>query len=94
MNPTNRWSLTLVKNKPTPKKNTLVIAACVAVYFGAYFVLVHPILAGPPERHVRIESYINPVTRCEALDDKRFVVFFWPAHRVDVLIRPGFWSPT
>jgi len=85
---------TLMKMKPSTKKKALVTVVCVAVYFGAYFALIHPILAGPPGGLRRITSYINPVTRSQAPQNTKLRYFFWPAHRVDVLIRPGFWSPT
>jgi hypothetical protein len=71
-----------------------IAVACVAGYVGVYFLLVHPILAGPPGHYVRIESYINPFTRCEANNAAPFQCFFWPAHKVDVLARHGFWFPT
>jgi hypothetical protein len=72
----------------------IAVACCVAGYAGAYCVLVHPILAGPPGHYVRMESYINPFTRCEANNATPFQCFFWPAHKVDVLARHGFWFPT
>jgi len=80
--------------KKNTKKKAIIATACVAVYFGAYFLLVHPILGGPPEHHVRFESYINPFTRCEAHNAAPFQRIFWPAHQVDVLVRHGFWFPT
>jgi hypothetical protein len=83
-----------MKMKPRTKKKALIAAACVAGYFGAYFLLVHPILAGPPEHQVRFESYTNPFTLAEAHNTSPFRHFFWPAHRVDVLVRHGFWFPT
>jgi hypothetical protein len=80
--------------KQTTKKKALIVAACVAGYFGAYALLVHPILAGPPEHHVRFETYINPITRCQASQHTSLRYVFWPAHRVDVFVRHGFWFPT
>jgi hypothetical protein len=80
--------------KQTTKKKALIAAACVAGYFGAYFLLVHPILAGPPTHLVRLESYINPVTRSQAPQHTTLRYVFWPAHRVDVFVRHGFWFPT
>ena len=82
-----------MKNK-TIIKRALIVAACVAVYFGAYFSLVHPVLAGPPGAHVRFETYINPLTRSEAPQNTKLRYFFWAAHRVDILVRLGFWSPS
>ncbi|MDR3459448.1 MAG: hypothetical protein P4N60_18630 [Verrucomicrobiae bacterium] len=82
-----------MKMKTSAKKKALIAAACVAVYFVAYFMLVHPVLAGPPGGHVRFETYINPVTHCQAPPNTELRYFFWAAHRVDVLVRSGFWSP-
>jgi hypothetical protein len=80
--------------KKTIIKSALIVAAVVAVYFGAYVSLVHPVLAGPSGAHVRFVTYINPLTRSQAPQNTKLRYFFWAAHRVDVLVRPGFWSPT
>jgi hypothetical protein len=79
--------------KETMKKKAVMIFACGAIYFGAYCVLLHPILAGPPGHLVRFESYTNPFTMAEAHDATPFRHLFWPAHQVDVMVRHGFWFP-
>jgi len=78
------------------KEASLITAAgvCVTGYFGAYYLLLDPILAGPPGHYVRFEMDINPVTRCQAPQNTSLRYFFWPAHRLDVLVRHGFWFPT
>lgn len=75
------------------RKKGIITATFLAVYFGAYFLLVHPILVGPPENRSRVESYINPLTRSEARNTAPFQLFFWLAHQVDVLARRDFWFP-
>ena len=82
--------------KPTSPASKMAYATvgALALYFLAYALLLHPILAGPPGGLRRITSYINPVTCCEAPSDTKLRYFFWPAHQLDRLLRPGFWSPT
>jgi hypothetical protein len=76
------------------KKKALIAIACVAIYFGAYALLVHPVLAGQPGSLRRLTTYINPVTRSQAPQNTRLQYVFWPAHKLDVLVRPGFWFPS
>ena len=77
------------------KRSVIITIICVALYFGAYLFLRHPVLAGPPGGRARFETYINPLTLSQAKPTAERILkaVFWPAHRFEVLIRPGYWSP-
>ena len=78
--------------KPSTKKKALIVAACVVVYFGAYFVLLTPTQAGPPGHLRRFSLYMNPIAGRQVGPDSVIGYIFEPARRLDFVIRPKYWS--
>jgi hypothetical protein len=71
------------------------ISACgalaVLLYFTAYATLQRPLFYAAGY-YSRVPWYLNPVTHCPFKYEYLVCDFFEPAFRIDLLIRPHYWS--